>query len=65
MPLFWRFGAAYNLDNGIKGSYQVNAGSKFLLTQKYEHKINDKTKFTVSTQSDLKAAFSDPKNAGF
>jgi len=62
LPLFWRFGGVYHTQNKMKATYQFAVGDKVIMNQKWELPISKSTKLTFSDQSDLKAAFMDPKN---
>lgn len=63
MPLFWRFGGVYNTQNGMKGSLSAYFGKKWMVQQKWEVPFSKSTKVTFQDQGDIKAMFTDPKNA--
>lgn len=51
------------MESGAKATVHFHAGSKALLTQKWEFAIDKSTKVTFTDQVDVMAVFTDPKNA--
>ena len=65
LPLFFRFGGHYHLQNGAKLSTRLFLSNKWMFTNNFEVPIGKQIKVTVSDQADLWAAFKDPKNLGY
>ena len=65
LPLFFRWGGHYHLQNGAKLSSQLFCGSKWMVTHKLEVPLGKQTKVTVTDQADFLAAIKNPKSMDY
>lgn len=65
MPMFLRWGGAYNLAGGHVLKFHLLGKDQWLLTKKWEAPVNSTTKVTVSDQVNVVKAFTDPAAMGF
>lgn len=61
LPLFFRFGGLYHLDNKVKLTAQLNAGKGLIMTNKIEVPVSKEIKATLTDQIDLANVYTNPK----
>jgi len=52
-PIFLRYGGIYHLTTKTKLQVMMNIGKQWWVSEKWEHPIDDKFKFTMNTKFDL------------